>query len=165
LIAVAESEEAGATSKPIRIVIADDHWFFRRGLRQVLEADDDLTVIAEAEDMDSAVLYVREHQPDVLVLDLNMPGRSSLEAIPQLRAEFPATQIVVLTMQDAPAYARQALSHGVLGYVLKEAADEELVEAVRRAAAGDRYLNPRLGARVATEPATGAPGGLSGREA
>jgi two-component system response regulator NreC len=87
-----------------------------------------------------------------------------LEAVPDMRAENPETQIVILTMQNEPAYARQALGAGVLGYVLKEAADAELVEAVRRAAAGDAYLNPRLGARVAAEPPPGPPDGLSERE-
>jgi two-component system response regulator NreC len=121
-------------------------------------------VVAEAEDVDGALRYVRAHRPDVLVLDLNMPGRSSLEAIPEIRAQAPGTQIVVLTMQAEPAYAREALSAGVLGYVLKEAADSELVEAIRRAAAGEAYLNPRLGARVAAAPPSGPPDGLSKRE-
>jgi two-component system response regulator NreC len=100
----------------------------------------------------------------VLVLDLNLPEGLSLEAIPDIRTEFPGTQIVVLTMQNEPAYARQALSAGALGYVLKEAAESELVEAVRRASEGDTYLNPRLGARVAAEPPPGPPDGLSERE-
>jgi two-component system response regulator NreC len=100
----------------------------------------------------------------VLVLDLNMPGGSSLEAIPAIRKESPQTQIVVLTMQAEPAFARQALSTGALAYVLKEAADDELVEAVRRAAAGQTYLNPTLGARVAKEPPPGPPDDLSPRE-
>jgi two-component system response regulator NreC len=107
---------------------------------------------------------VRGHHPDVLVLDLNLPEGSSLAAIPGIRAEFPDTQIVVLTMQNEPAYAREALGAGALGYVLKEAAESELVEAVRRAAVGDTYLNPRLGARVAAEPPPGPPDGLSERE-
>ncbi|HEY1592343.1 MAG TPA: response regulator transcription factor [Solirubrobacteraceae bacterium] len=145
-------------------MIADDHSVVRRGLRQVLEADSGLQVVAEAEDVESARRYVRGHKPDVLVLDLNMPGGSTLDAIPEIRAEAPETQIVILTMQDEPAYARQALAAGVMGYVLKEAADAELVEAVRRAAAGDTYLNPRLGARLAAEPPSGQPGGLSERE-
>src|SRR5438067_6821695 len=93
-----------------------------------------------------------------------MPGGSTLEAIPEIRAESPDTQIVVLTMQNEPAYARKALTAGALGYVLKEAAEAELVEAVRRAATGDTYLNPRLGARVAAEPPPGPPDGLSERE-
>jgi two-component system response regulator NreC len=153
-----------STDEPLTIVIADDHSVVRRGLRQVLEADTGLEVVAEAEDVESARRYVRGHKPDVVVLDLNMPGGSTLEAIPAIRAEAPDTQIVILTMQDEPAYARQALAAGVMGYVLKEAADAELVEAVRRAAAGDTYLNPRLGARLAAEPPPGPPDGLSERE-
>lgn len=148
----------------VRVVIADDHPVVRRGLRQLLEGDDRFEIVAEAGDVDSARRYVRGHQPDVLVLDLNMPGEPSLEAIPKLREEFPDTQIVVLTMQDEPAYARAALSAGALGYVLKEAADAELVEAVHAAAGGQRYLNPRLGARVAAEPPPGPPDGLTERE-
>jgi two-component system response regulator NreC len=95
---------------------------------------------------------------------VNLPGGSSITKIPEIRAESPDTAIVVLTMQNEPAYARQALSAGALGYVLKEAAETELVEAVRRAAVGDRFLNPRLGARVAAEPPPGPPDGLSERE-
>jgi two-component system, NarL family, response regulator NreC len=153
-----------ASADTIRVVIADDHSVVRRGLRQVLDADGGFDVLAEASDLDGARRYVRGHRPDVLVLDLNMPGGSTLEGIPEIRAEFPETQIVVLTMQDEPAYARHALSAGALGYVLKEAAEAELVEAIRRAAAGDIYLNPRLGARVAAEPPPGPPDGLSERE-
>jgi two-component system response regulator NreC len=148
----------------ITIVIADDHSVVRRGLRQLLEAEVGLEIVAEAGDVDSARRYVRGHHPDVLVLDLNMPGGSSLDAIPMIREESPNTQIVVLTMQNEPAYARQALSAGVLGYVLKEAADAELVQAIRAAAAGDSYLNPRLGAKLAAEPPPGPPDGLSERE-
>ena len=113
---------------------------------------------------EDALRYVRGHKPDVLVIDLNMPGGSTLDAIPEIRGEAPDTQIVILTMQNEPAYARQALAAGVMGYVLKEAADDELLEAVRRAAAGDTYLNPRLGARLAAEPPPGPPDGLSDRE-
>lgn len=148
----------------IRVVIADDHSVVRRGLRQVLDAEEGFEVVAEASDLDGARRYVRGHHPDVLILDLNLPEGLSLGAIPEIRAENPETQIVVLTMQNEPAYARQALSAGALGYVLKEAAESELVEAVQRAAAGDTYLNPRLGARVAAEPPPGPPDGLSERE-
>jgi two-component system response regulator NreC len=148
----------------IGVVIADDHAVVRRGLKQLLGAEPDLEVLAEAGDIDDARRYVRGHHPQVLVLDLNLPGGSSLKHIPSIRAESPDTQIVVLTMQNEPAYAREALGAGALGYVLKEAAETELVEAVRRAAVGDRYLNPRLGARVAAEPPPGPPDGLSERE-
>jgi two-component system response regulator NreC len=154
-----------ASAGTIRIVIADDHAVVRRGLRQVLETEPRFEVLAEASNLDDALRYVRGHHPDVLVLDLNMPGGSSLDRIPEIRAEFPDTQIVVLTMQNEPAYARRALGAGALGYVLKEAAEAELVEAIDRAAVGDTYLNPRLGARVAAEPPPGPPGGLSEREA
>jgi two-component system, NarL family, response regulator NreC len=156
------AEETGAA--PIRLVLADDHAVVRSGLRLLLDSEDGFEVVAEASDIDSARRYVRGHHPTVLVLDLNMPGGSSLEAIPMIREESPDTQIVVLTMQQEPAFAREALGAGALGYVLKEAADEELVEAVRNAAAGERYLNPRLGARIASEPAPGPPDDLSERE-
>ena len=145
-------------------MIADDHSIVRRGLRDLLDAEAGFEVVAEADDVDGARRYVRGHRPRVLVLDLNMAGESSLQSIPIIRAESPDTQIVVLTMQDEPAYAREALRAGALGYVLKESADAELVEAVRAAANGDSYLNPRLGAKVAAAP-TGPPGGLSEREA
>lgn len=148
----------------IRVVIADDHAVVRRGLRHVLDAEDGFEVLAEASDLDGTRRYVRGHHPDVLVLDLNLSAGSSLGAISELRAEFPDTQIVVLTMEGEPRYACEALSSGALGYVLKEAAESELVEAVRRAAAGDTYLNPRLGARVAADPPAGRPDGLSERE-
>jgi two-component system, NarL family, response regulator NreC len=153
-------EPAGA----IRIVLADDHPVVRRGLRMLLDDEADFEVVAEAGTVDEARRYVRGHHPAVLVLDLNMPGGPSLPAIPDLRVEFPDTQIVVLTMQQEPAYARQALGAGATGYVLKQAADGELVEAVRLAAAGERYLNPTLGARIASEPPPGPPDDLSERE-
>jgi two-component system response regulator NreC len=145
-------------------VIADDHSVVRRGLRQVLGSEPGFEVVAEAANLADARRFVRGHHPDVLVLDLNLPDGPSLGAIPEIRAEAPNTQIVVLTMQNEPAYARKALSSGALGYVLKEAAEEELVEAIHRAAVGDSYLNPRLGARVAAEPPPGPPDGLSERE-
>jgi two-component system, NarL family, response regulator NreC len=154
----------GRDSKTIGIVLADDHAVVRSGLRLLLDSEPDFEVLAEASDVDSARRYVRGHHPQVLVLDLNMPGGSSLQAIPTIRAESPDTQIVVLTMQQEPAFARQALGAGALGYVLKEAADEELVEAVHRAAVGESYLNPRLGARIASEPPPGPPDDLSERE-
>jgi len=155
---------ADAGAKTIGIVLADDHAVVRSGLRLLLDGEPDFEVLAEASDADSARRYVHGHHPQVLVLDLNMPGSSSLQAIPVIRAESPDTQIVVLTMQQEPAFAREALGAGALGYVLKEAADEELVEAVRRAAAGESYLNPRLGARIAAAPPPGPPDDLSERE-
>lgn len=156
--------EADPPRETVRIVLADDHTVVRSGLRMLLDSESDFEVVAEASDVEGARRYVRGHHPAVLVLDLNMPGGSSLEAIPMIRKDSPETQIVILTMQDEPAFARHALSAGAIGYVLKEAADDELVEAIRRAAAGERYLNPRLGARLAAEPVPGPPDDLSERE-
>ena len=152
---------------PIRIVLADDHAVVRSGLRMLLDAEPDFEVVAEAGDVETAARYVRGHRPAVLILDLNMPGAPSLPAIPSLRDSSPDTQIVVLTMQDDTAFAREALRGGALGYVLKEAADAELVEAVRLASQGRTYLHPQLGARLAVEPPrpSGPPGGLTEREA
>ena len=159
-----QDEHAARSGEPITIVLADDHAVVRSGLRLLLDSEEGFEVVAEAGDLDSARRYVRGHHPTVLVLDLNMPGGSSLDAIPEIREQSPQTQIVVLTMQQEPGFARRALGAGAIGYVLKEAADDELVEAVRRASAGESYLNPRLGARLASEPPPGAPDGLSERE-
>ncbi|MCW2968057.1 MAG: response regulator transcription factor [Solirubrobacteraceae bacterium] len=152
----------------ITLVLADDHAVVRAGLRLLLEAEGDMTVLAEAGDVDGAVRSVLGHKPDVLVLDLNMPGAaSSLEAMPRFAEASPATKVVVLTMQEDPQFAREALRTGALGYVLKEAADAELVEAIRRAAGGETYLNPRLGAALAAAPPENGrgPDDLSAREA
>ena len=149
--------------EPIRLVIADDHPVVRTGLKMLLEAEGGLSVVAEAGEIDTTRRMVRAHRPDVLVLDLNMPGAESLPAIPALAER---TAVVVLTMQNDPAFARQALQSGALGYVLKEAADAELVGAVRAAADGRTYLNPELGARMAAAPPApeGPPDDLTERE-
>jgi two-component system, NarL family, response regulator NreC len=148
------------------IVIADDHRVVRSGLRLLLESDSRFEVVAEAGDVASTEEIVLSRHPDVLVLDLNMAGESSLDAIPRLREHAPETQIVVLTMQENPAFAREALRSGALGYVLKDAADTELLLAIELASQGRTYLNPQLGAKLATEPTeTGSrPDGLSPRE-
>jgi two-component system response regulator NreC len=164
LSATRHAGDEGATTATIRVVVADDHPVVRRGLRLILDAEPDLEVVADAGNVDDARRYVRGHHPNVLVLDLNMPGGSSLDAIPGLRAEFPETGIVVLTMEQETTYARQALAAGAIGYVLKQAPQVELVEAVRLAAGGESYLDPRLGARLATEPPPGPPDNLSLRE-
>jgi two-component system response regulator NreC len=152
----------------IRIVLADDHRVVRTGLSLLLGGEEGFEVVAEAGDVDGALRAVLGHKPDVLVLDLTMPGtRTSLEALPEVRERSPETATVVLTMQEDPAFARHALRAGALAYVLKEAAGTELVEAVRRAAEGQTYLNPSLGASLAatTEAPAGPPDDLSEREA
>jgi two-component system response regulator NreC len=146
--------DAGATT---RVVIADDHAVVRSGLKALLDAQPGFEVTAEARDVRTAMTLVRAQRPDVLVLDLNMPGDPSLPAIPEFREESPETAIVVLTMQNDPAFAREALRAGALGYVLKESANAELVEAVTAATEGRTYLQPQLGARLAAEPAKPGP--------
>jgi len=148
------------------VIIADDHAVVRKGLRLLIDAEPGLRVIAEAGTVPDAVRKTRALRAGVLVLDLNMPGGSSLEAIPELREQAPMTAIVVLTMQNDPAFARQALQSGAAGFVLKEAADDELLEAIRLAADGGTYLNPSLGARLAAQPPepAGPPDDLSERE-
>jgi two-component system response regulator NreC len=153
------------TDEDITVVIADDHTVVRKGLRLLLDAEPGLCVVAEAGDLPDAVRLTKAHRPGVLVLDLNMPGGSSLEAIPEIVAGG-ATAVVVLTMQDDPSFARRALQSGANGFVLKEAADDELLLAIRLAANGETYLNPRLGAKLAAQPThpTGPPDDLTERE-
>jgi two-component system, NarL family, response regulator NreC len=159
----AETEPGDAITT--RVVIADDHAVVRTGLRLVLDAEEGIEVVAEAGDVEAALRAVRAYHPHVLILDLNMPGEPSLQAIPRLVEQAPETAIVVLTMQQDPAFAREALRSGARGYVLKEAADAELVQAVRMAVEGRTYLNPELGARMAAEPPpSGPPDDLTERE-
>jgi two-component system response regulator NreC len=136
----------------LRIVLSDDHAVVRAGLRMLLESQPGWEVVAESADAETAARQVRGHKPDVLVLDLMMPGRPPLDVVPQVRRDTPATSVVILTMEADPAIARRALGVGAAAYVLKEAADSELVEAIRRAVAGSAYLDPTLGAVLAATP-------------
>ena len=140
----------GIASERIEIVIADDHAMIRSGLRSVLDSEADLSVVAEAVNIDGALDQTLRHQPRIVVLDLNMPGAPTLPAISRFLDVSPRTDVVVLTMESDPAVARRALSAGARGYVLKDAAEVELVEAVRAVLAGRTYLDPALGARLAT---------------
>ncbi|MDX6503822.1 MAG: two-component system, NarL family, response regulator NreC [Gaiellaceae bacterium] len=132
----------------IRVVLVDDHPVIRAGLRLLLDREADIEVVGEAGDAHEAVFEVREHQPDVVLTDVVMPGQSGIEVTPQLLKEAPGTKVLVLSMQDDPRYVREAFAAGASGYVLKEAADSELVAAVRDVAAGGSYVNPDLGARM-----------------
>ena len=151
---------------PITLVVADDHQVVRAGLRMLLESEPRFVVSAEAGSVADAIAAVQRLGPRVLVLDLNMGGESSLDAIPGLRQRAPETQIVVLTMQSDPAFAHAALRAGALGYVLKDAADAELLTAVSQASEGQSYINPQLGAKLAAGPSDDdrPPDGLSPRE-
>jgi two-component system response regulator NreC len=150
----------------ITIVLADDHRVVRAGLRMLLDAEDDMHVVSEAGDISLTERRVVAYHPRVLVLDVNMPEGSSISAIPRIRESAPNTRIVVLTMQTDPGLAREALRAGATGFVLKDSAESELIQAVRFAAEGRTYLNPELGARIAAEIPTnpGPPDDLSLRE-
>lgn len=139
----------GSGEKEISVVLADDHNVIRTGLRAMLEAEPDLRVIGEAPDAPTARKLVRDRRPDVLVLDLQMPGAEPASDVPELREEVPGTAIVVLTMQSDPRRAREMLRAGASGYVLKQAAERQLTEAIRAAAAGGSYIDPELGGQVA----------------
>lgn len=164
---MAEKEPEVAVDGPgqITVVLADDHEIVRDGIRMVLESEPDIEVVAEAGTAEDAARYVLGHKPSVLVLDLNMPGGSSLDAIPKVLENSPATSVIVLTMQSEPAFARRALQAGASGYVVKHSAARELVEAIRVAIAGETYINPKLGAKLAAEPVDqGPPDDLTPRE-
>ena len=132
----------------IRVVVVDDHAVVRSGLRRVLEAEADIEVVAEAGSVRDAVFEARAHKPDVIVMDVVMPGQSGIEGTPLVLHEAPEAKVLVLSMQDDPRYVREAFAAGASGYVLKEAADTDVVEAVRGVAGGQQYLHPTLGARM-----------------
>lgn len=129
---------------PIRVVLADDHAMVRRTLRLVLESEQDVDVIAEAVDLSAVMRHVGHHVPHVLVLDLRLPNGSSIEMIRQLRARFPETEVVVLTMEESPLFAQHAMNAGATGFVVKDRADTDLLTAVRLAARGEEYVSPRV---------------------
>jgi two-component system, NarL family, response regulator NreC len=132
----------------IRVVVVDDHAVVRSGLRLLLAAEVDIEVVGDAGNSRDAVFEVRAHKPDVILLDVVMPGESGIEALPKLLQEAPDARVLVLSMQDDPSYVREAFAAGASGYVLKEAADIEVVGAVREVAAGGSYVHPALGARL-----------------
>ena len=132
----------------IKIVLVDDHAVVRSGLRLLLDAEQDMEVIGEAGNAKDAIFRARALKPDVILLDVVMPGESGIEVLPMLLKESPETKVLILSMQDDPSYVREAFAAGASGYVLKEAADEEVVSAVREIAGGGHYVHPTLGARM-----------------
>ena len=152
----------------VRVLIVDDHAVVRSGLRMVLEAESELEVVGEAGTGREAIFEARSTKPDVILLDVVMPDQSGLDVLPTLLHEHPETKILVLSMQDEPQYVRQAFAAGASGYVLKEAADAEVVAAIREIAKGGRYVHPELGARLiaaeADEQRRAAEDPLSDRE-
>ena len=132
----------------IRALVVDDHAVVRSGLRRVLEAEADIEVVGEAGDARNAVFETRAKKPDVILMDVVMPGKGGIEAIPDVLKDAPEAKVLVLSMQDDPRYVTEAFEAGASGYVLKEAADTEVVAAVRAVASGERYVHPALGARL-----------------
>jgi two-component system, NarL family, response regulator NreC len=138
----------------VRVLIVDDHAVVRAGLRLLIDAVEGLDAVGEAGSARDAVFQARALKPDVVLMDVVMPDQSGLDVIPTLLHERPETKVLVLSMQDDPQYVRQAFSAGASGYVLKEAADTEVVSAIREVANGGSYVHPTLGARlVAAETA------------
>jgi two-component system, NarL family, response regulator NreC len=132
----------------IKVLVVDDHAVVRSGLRLLLDAEDDIETVGEAGNLQDAVFRARSLKPDVILMDVVMPGGSGIEATPAVLKEAPDAKVLVLSMQDDPSYVREAFAAGASGYVLKEAADEQVVGAVREVAGGGRYVHPALGARL-----------------
>ena len=132
----------------IRVLVVDDHAVVRSGLRRVLDAEPDIETVGEAASADRAVFEAMEHKPDVVLLDVTMPGQSGVEVVPTLLQSAPGARVLMLSMHDDPGYVRAAFEAGAKGYVLKEAADSEVVAAVRAVASGESYVHPALGAKL-----------------
>ncbi|MGW3743430.1 response regulator [Streptomyces sp. NPDC005131] len=147
------------------VVLADDHLVVRAGMRLLLAQDPAFRIVAESATVPDTLEAVRRTRPGVLVLDLTMAGQSSLPMIPALLTASPGTRILILTMQEDPAFAREALRTGAAGYLLKEAAAEELLAAAHQVAGGATYVQPVLGARLAVEMPGSADQELTAREA
>ncbi|WP_393087233.1 LuxR C-terminal-related transcriptional regulator [Streptomyces sp. LN704] len=145
------STPSGRAPREVTVVLADDHLVVRAGMRLLLAQDPAFRIVAESATVPDTLEAVRRTRPRVLVLDLTMAGKSSLPMIPALLTASPGTRILVLTMQEDPAFAREALRTGAAGYLLKEAAAEELRAAAHQVAEGATYVQPVLGARLAVE--------------
>jgi two-component system response regulator NreC len=154
-----------SAEQPIHVVLADDHALVRRGLRLLLDREEGVKVVAEAEDLTTVIRHVHDHRPHVLVLDLGMPDGSSIEMIRRLREEVPSTEIVVLTTEDSPGFAQQTLDAGAIGFVLKDSADAELNRAVRATARGEQYVSPRVTASLESLRRAMSGDALTAREA
>jgi two-component system, NarL family, response regulator NreC len=140
----------------IRVLVVDDHAVVRSGLRLLIDAEDDMETVGEAGTVREAIFEARTSSPDLILMDIVMPGESGLEGLPKLLHEHPGVKVLILSMQDDPRYLREAFAAGASGYVLKEAADTEVVTAIREVAAGGRYVHPELGARLIAAEAEAA---------
>jgi two-component system response regulator NreC len=139
-------QSASMTQQPLRVLLADDHAGMLLGLQTLLDCEEDIEILAETCDLASSIGHLAAQQPDVLVLDLNLPDGTGVEAIGLLRERQPQTEIVVLTAEERPAVAQRALSAGACGYVTKDHADTELARAIRAAARGEQFVSPQVAA-------------------
>jgi two-component system, NarL family, response regulator NreC len=137
----------------IRVVVVDDHAVVRSGLRHILDSAEGIEVVGEAGDSQNAIFETRAQKPDVILMDIVMPGKSGIETISDLLKDAPEAKVLILSMEDDPHYVREAFAAGASGYILKEAADSDLVTAVREIAAGGSYVHPSLGARMVSADA------------
>jgi two-component system response regulator NreC len=141
----------------IRLLVVDDHAVVRSGLKFLLDSHEDIEVVGEAGNAKDAIFRTRELKPDIILLDVTMPDVSGIDVLPELLKDAPEAKVLMLSMQDEPGYVRQAFAAGASGYVLKEAADEEVVDAIRVLVSGGTYVHPALGARmVAADAAASA---------
>jgi two-component system response regulator NreC len=140
----------------IRVLVVDDHAVVRSGLRRLIDEESDMETVGEAGTVREAIFEARSTNPDLILMDVVMPGESGIEGLPKLLHEHPDVKVLVLSMQDDPRYLREAFAAGASGYVLKEAADTEVVTAIREVAAGGRYVHPELGARLIAAEAEAA---------
>ena len=148
---------------PIRVILADDHAVVRKGIREFLEEDPEIVVIAEAGDGGEAIRLAGEHRPDVAVLDIQMPRVTGIEATRQIKAAFPHVRVLILTAYEDDPYIFALLRAGADGYLLKSAEPDDLVRAVKAVAAGGKVLDPAVAARVVAQMTSGKPAGAAGQ--
>ena len=144
-------------SEPVRILLVDDHAVLRSGLRLLLEREEGLEPVGEAETAEDAVRSLPRLQPDVVVIDIEMPGIGGIEGTERIKERAPEARVLVLSMHDRPQDVRRAFDAGADGYLPKAAADEDLVRAIRAVASGERYVHPSLGAALAAPAASAGP--------
>ncbi len=136
----------------IKIMLVDDHPVFRSGLKNILEAEDEFEIVAEADNGEAAVAEAVKMKPDLIIMDINMPGKDGIEATRTIKESVPDTKILIMTMYSDEAYLKEGLKAGAAGYVLKRAVDTELITAIRTIAKGEHYIYPTLVPRLYIEP-------------
>ncbi len=148
----------------IRVLVTDDHAVLRTGITTLLEREPDITAVGDAATADQAVSRARALQPDVILLDVVMPRKSGFEALPELHKVAPEARVIMLSMQTNPSAIRKSLNSGAAGFVAKHASDTDLIDAIRRVAAGSRYVDPALGGDLVVSDSAALTEELSERE-